>query len=61
VRQERDQAAAARALEAVRRAAAGDENLMPPVLEAIRKEVTIGEVAEVFRTTWGEHRDPAYL
>ena len=25
------------------------------------KDVTIGEVSDVFRQVWGEHRDPAYL
>ena len=39
---------------------AGDENLVVAVLDAVRKNVTIGEVADVFREVWGEHRDPAY-
>jgi methylmalonyl-CoA mutase N-terminal domain/subunit len=57
----RDEAAAKAALEAVRRAAAGDENLMPVTIEAVKRGVTLGEVADVFRQTWGEHHDPAYL
>jgi methylmalonyl-CoA mutase N-terminal domain/subunit len=57
----RDAAAATAALEQVKRAAAGDENLVVAVIEAVRKNVTIGEVADVFRQVWGEHRDPAYL
>jgi methylmalonyl-CoA mutase, N-terminal domain len=57
----RDQAAAQRAIDAVKRAATGDENLVVAVLEAVKRNVTIGEVADVFRQVWGEHRDPAYL
>jgi methylmalonyl-CoA mutase N-terminal domain/subunit len=60
-RARRDAAAAAQALEAVRQSAAGDANLMPPMLEAVRRGVTLGEVSDVFRQVWGEHRDPAYL
>jgi methylmalonyl-CoA mutase N-terminal domain/subunit len=61
VRGKRDQAAANAALEAITRAAAGDENLMPLVIDGIGKGVTIGEVADIFRKVWGEHHDPAYL
>jgi methylmalonyl-CoA mutase N-terminal domain/subunit len=57
----RDRAAAEQAIAAVERAAAGDENLVVAVLDAIKKNVTIGEVSDVFRRVWGEHRDPAYL
>jgi methylmalonyl-CoA mutase N-terminal domain/subunit len=57
----RDRAQAARALDAVKRAAAGDDNLVVAVLEAVKQNVTIGEVADIFRQVWGEHRDPAYL
>jgi methylmalonyl-CoA mutase N-terminal domain/subunit len=57
----RDGAAAEKAIAAVERAAAGDDNLVVAVLDAIKKDVTIGEVSDVFRRVWGEHRDPAYL
>jgi methylmalonyl-CoA mutase N-terminal domain/subunit len=57
----RDPGEAERALDAIRRAAAGDDNLMEAVIDGVRHGVTLGEVADVFRQTWGEHRDPAYL
>jgi methylmalonyl-CoA mutase N-terminal domain/subunit len=60
-KQTRDQAAAARALEGARQSAAGDANLMEAVIDAVRHGVTLGEVSDVFRQVWGEHRDPAYL
>ena len=57
----RDRAAAEKALDAVKRAAAGDDNLVDAVLDAVKQDVTIGEVCDVFRQVFGEHRDPAYL
>jgi len=57
----RDAAAASAALEGVRRAARSDENLFPPILAAVRAQVTLGEVSDVFREVFGVHRDPAYL
>jgi methylmalonyl-CoA mutase N-terminal domain/subunit len=57
----RDRAAAERAIDGVKRAAAGDANLVEAVLAAVKQNVTIGEVSDVFRQVWGEHRDPAYL
>ncbi|HEY2745009.1 MAG TPA: methylmalonyl-CoA mutase family protein [Polyangia bacterium] len=57
----RDAAAAQKAIDAVKRAAAGDDNLVEAVLAAVKVNVTIGEVSDVFRQVWGEHRDPAYL
>jgi methylmalonyl-CoA mutase N-terminal domain/subunit len=57
----RDRVAAERALAEVERAAAGDDNLVEAVLTAVKADVTIGEVSDVFRRVWGEHRDPAYL
>ncbi len=62
VRAGRDAAAADRALAAVRTAAADDTiNLMPPIIDAVRAHVTLGEISQVFRDVFGEHRDPAFL
>ena len=40
----------------VRRAAAGRENLLPPMREALRAYATIGEVCGVLREVFGEYR-----
>ncbi len=61
LRARREAGRARAAIDAVRRAAAGDDNLMDPVIEAVRADVTLGEVCDVFRQVFGEHRDPAYL
>jgi methylmalonyl-CoA mutase N-terminal domain/subunit len=58
----RDGAAAARALDAVRAAVRDDAaNVMPPIVEAVKQHVTLGEICQIFRDEFGEHRDPAYL
>ena len=61
VKRERDQAAARAALQRVREAAAGRQNLMPPLVDAVKALCTVGEVAEVYRDVFGQYRDPAWL
>jgi methylmalonyl-CoA mutase N-terminal domain/subunit len=60
LRERRDAARAAAAIEAVRAAAAGGQNLFPPILDAARADCTLGEICQVFRDVFGEFRDPAY-
>jgi methylmalonyl-CoA mutase, N-terminal domain len=55
VRARRDSAAVESALAAVARAAEGDENLLPPMREALRAEATVGEVCTVLRERWGTY------
>ncbi len=57
-RSERDQAAVDAALEAVRAAAAGTDNLMPPTLAAAKAGATTGEWAGALREVFGEYRAP---
>jgi methylmalonyl-CoA mutase N-terminal domain/subunit len=61
LRQRRDTRAAGAALERVRSACAGSDNVMEAVLEAARHDVTLGEISDVFRSVFGEYRDPAHL
>ncbi len=58
VRRRRESAAVDKAIEAVREAAAGGENVMPAVVAAMRTEATLGEVMGQFRHLWGEWREP---
>ena len=58
VRQRRDASGAARALERLRAAAEGTENLMPPILAAVEADCTIGEITGVLRKVFGEFREP---
>jgi methylmalonyl-CoA mutase N-terminal domain/subunit len=57
----RDPARAAAALERVRQACQGTDNLFPPILEAAKADLTVGEISDVFREVFGVYRDPAYL
>jgi methylmalonyl-CoA mutase N-terminal domain/subunit len=57
VRAERDPAAFAAALQRVEEAARGHENLMPALIEAVKAYATVGEVSNVLRVAWGEHRE----
>jgi len=59
LRAKRDDGRAREGLEGVRRACAGDANLMDAVLEAARRDATLGEICRVFRDVFGEYRDPA--
>ena len=56
LRKERDAAAVEARLAQVRRAAQGNENLLPPMREALRVYATIGEVCGVLRDVFGEYR-----
>jgi methylmalonyl-CoA mutase N-terminal domain/subunit len=53
VRAARDTDVAAAALEDVRRAARGTDNLLPPMREALRARCTIGEISNVLREEFG--------
>jgi methylmalonyl-CoA mutase, N-terminal domain len=53
VRAERNAEEAARALEAVRLAALGEANLLPPMRDALKARCTVGEICETLRTEWG--------
>jgi len=56
LRQTRDGSAAARALEAVDRAARGRDNLLPHILTAVRAQVTLGEICDTMRGVFGVHQ-----
>ena len=56
LRAERDAAAVSAALAAVEETAAGTQNLLPPIKEALRVRATLGEVSDVLRRVFGEYR-----
>jgi methylmalonyl-CoA mutase, N-terminal domain len=57
LRARRSGEAVARALKALRTAAEGDENLMPPILDAVREYATVGEICDVLRGVFGEYKE----
>ena len=56
VRQSRDKQAVAEKLRALEQAARGSDNLMPPLLEAVKAYATLGEMMGVFREVFGEYQ-----
>ncbi|TWT66969.1 Methylmalonyl-CoA mutase [Posidoniimonas polymericola] len=57
VRDDRDEQRVTRALDAVGQAAQGDDNLMPPILEAVRAYATVGEVCRALSGVFGEYEE----
>jgi methylmalonyl-CoA mutase N-terminal domain/subunit len=57
VRASRDEAAVRDGLEAIAAAAAGRDNLMPPILDAVRAYASIGEICDTLRGVFGEYRE----
>ena len=61
LRSERDGAVVERTLGDLRRAAQGGENLMPPMIEAVKAYATLGEICDVLRGVFGEYQQSAIL
>jgi methylmalonyl-CoA mutase N-terminal domain/subunit len=59
LRQERDNRKVKETLRRVRSAAESDENLVPPILEAVKAYATIGEIFDEMRTVFGEYAEGA--
>jgi len=55
-RAERDDEAVDAALEALRDAAQGDQNLMPYIIDAVKTYATVGEICNVLRDEFGEYQ-----
>jgi methylmalonyl-CoA mutase N-terminal domain/subunit len=60
MRAKRDAARCDQALQIVRKACESKDNLMPPILDAVRASATVGEISQCFRDVFGEYHDPAY-
>jgi methylmalonyl-CoA mutase N-terminal domain/subunit len=62
LRAERDNAAATRAVDALRNAAKlPDENLIPLILDAVKAYATLGEISDAMRDVFGEHKEHVVL
>ncbi|SDZ77245.1 methylmalonyl-CoA mutase, N-terminal domain [Haloplanus vescus] len=56
VREERDDEAVEAALATLRETAQGDDNLLPPIVDAVKAYATVGEISNVLRDEFGEYR-----
>ncbi len=59
LRKDRDNGKMDKALERLRRAAEGDENTMPYILDCVHAYATLGETCQVLRDVFGEYEEPA--
>jgi methylmalonyl-CoA mutase N-terminal domain/subunit len=57
----RDDAEVRRRIDAMTEVARGDGNLIPPMLEAVRAEATLGEICDALRGVWGTYTEPARI
>jgi methylmalonyl-CoA mutase N-terminal domain/subunit len=54
----RDEAAVAAAIQRMLDAARTDENMVPPMLDAVRAEASLGEICDALRAEWGAYTEP---
>jgi methylmalonyl-CoA mutase N-terminal domain/subunit len=59
VRASRSQPDVDASLTAVSQAARGSDNLVPPIIDAVQRRATVGEIADALRAVFGEHRESA--
>ena len=61
LRRTRDNAKVNEELQKLKKAAAGDQNLMPYILDAVRQYATLGEICGVLREVFGEYKQSIVL
>jgi methylmalonyl-CoA mutase N-terminal domain/subunit len=54
----RDDVAVKAALDAMLTASRSDANMIPPMLDAVRAEATLGEICDALRAEWGAYTEP---
>jgi methylmalonyl-CoA mutase N-terminal domain/subunit len=59
LRAERNNALVEKNLSALKKAAEGADNLMPPLLDCIRSYATLGEMCDALREVFGEYQEPS--
>ncbi len=57
VKKERDHAKVRETLAVLKKAAQGTDNLVPPILEAVKVYATLGEISDILREVLGEYRE----
>ncbi|NWF92274.1 MAG: methylmalonyl-CoA mutase family protein [Syntrophaceae bacterium] len=57
VKKERDSGRVKQTLSVLKKAAQGTENLVPPILEAVRAYATLGEISDALREVFGEYKE----
>jgi methylmalonyl-CoA mutase N-terminal domain/subunit len=57
VKKERDSKKVKEALAVLKKAAQGTDNVVPPILEAVKVYATLGEISDTLREVFGEYRE----
>ena len=57
VKKERDRAKVRETLAFLKKVAGGTDNLVPPILEAVKAYATLGEISDILRDVFGEYRE----
>ena len=57
VKKERDNAKVKEALAILKKAAQGTDNVVPPILEAVKVYASLGEISDTLREVFGEYRE----
>lgn len=57
VKKERNQARVKETLASLKKSAQGKENIVPPILEAVKAYATLGEISDTLREVFGEYRE----
>lgn len=61
LRKKRDNKAVNLALEQLKKSAAGNENVVFPILSAVKRYATLGEISNTLREVFGEYRESLHL
>ena len=59
IRNSRDNNSVEKALDAIRIASAGDDNLFPLVIEALKENCTLGEIISAMKSEFGTYMAPS--
>lgn len=57
IKNERNNEAVKKSLQTLKSAAKGDANIMPPLIEAVKNYVSIGEISNTMRDVFGEYKE----
>jgi methylmalonyl-CoA mutase N-terminal domain/subunit len=57
VKKERDNTKVKEALAVLKKAAQATDNVVPPILEAVKVYATLGEISDTLREVFGEYRE----
>jgi methylmalonyl-CoA mutase N-terminal domain/subunit len=61
MKRERNSTALRESLSRVAEACRDGENVMEPICEAVRRDATVGEICDVFRSEFGVYTDPGWI